>query len=129
MLNDDTPAEPTGPVTDDRLRLIFTCCHPALAPENRIALTPTDWGRRSCRVRLNPDEFYVYKPTLRAGRPAILKRGIGGKATKMIYPTDTTVGRTTQFVDVPEADRRPLSLTDTEVEELAGPGFFAVATP
>jgi RNA polymerase sigma-70 factor (ECF subfamily) len=39
MLNDDTPAEPTGPVTDDRLRLVFTCCHPALAPENRIALT------------------------------------------------------------------------------------------
>ena len=39
MLTDDTPAEPTGPVTDDRLRLIFTCCHPALAPENRIALT------------------------------------------------------------------------------------------
>ena len=39
MINDDTPAEPTGPVTDDRLRLVFTCCHPALAPENRIALT------------------------------------------------------------------------------------------
>ena len=39
MLTDDTPAEPSGPVTDDRLRLMFTCCHPALAPENRIALT------------------------------------------------------------------------------------------
>ncbi len=39
MLIDDTPPEPTGPVEDDRLRLIFTCCHPALAPENRIALT------------------------------------------------------------------------------------------
>jgi RNA polymerase sigma-70 factor (ECF subfamily) len=39
MLHDDTPAEPTGPVEDDRLRLIFTCCHPALAPEARIALT------------------------------------------------------------------------------------------
>jgi RNA polymerase sigma-70 factor (ECF subfamily) len=39
MLQDDTPAEPTGTVTEDRLRLIFTCCHPALAPENRIALT------------------------------------------------------------------------------------------
>lgn len=39
MLIDDTPHEPTGPVTDDRLRLIFTCCHPALAPENRVALT------------------------------------------------------------------------------------------
>jgi RNA polymerase sigma-70 factor (ECF subfamily) len=39
MIADDTPPEPTGPVTDDRLRLIFTCCHPALAPENRVALT------------------------------------------------------------------------------------------
>ncbi|MGD9695474.1 MAG: RNA polymerase sigma factor [Thermoleophilia bacterium] len=39
MLHDDTPHEPTGPVEDDRLRLIFTCCHPALATEARIALT------------------------------------------------------------------------------------------
>jgi RNA polymerase sigma-70 factor (ECF subfamily) len=39
MIADDTPHEPTGPVEDDRLRLIFTCCHPALAPENRVALT------------------------------------------------------------------------------------------
>jgi RNA polymerase sigma-70 factor (ECF subfamily) len=35
----DEPTEPTGPVEDDRLRLVFTCCHPALAPENRVALT------------------------------------------------------------------------------------------
>ncbi|GAA4108967.1 RNA polymerase sigma factor [Knoellia locipacati] len=39
MLTDDTPPEPTGPVTDDRLRLIFTCCHPALAEPARVALT------------------------------------------------------------------------------------------
>lgn len=39
MLNDNVIPEPTGPVEDDRLRLIFTCCHPALAPEARIALT------------------------------------------------------------------------------------------
>jgi RNA polymerase sigma-70 factor (ECF subfamily) len=39
MYHDDTPHEPTGPVEDDRLRLLFTCCHPALAPEARIALT------------------------------------------------------------------------------------------
>ncbi|MGH3412751.1 MAG: RNA polymerase sigma factor, partial [Marmoricola sp.] len=39
MVDDDTPHEPTGPVEDDRLRLLFTCCHPALAPEARIALT------------------------------------------------------------------------------------------
>ncbi len=35
----DDPPEPTGPIEDDRLRLVFTCCHPALAPENRVALT------------------------------------------------------------------------------------------
>ncbi|MFN7124091.1 MAG: RNA polymerase sigma factor, partial [Hydrogenophaga sp.] len=40
MMYDDSPPEPTGPVSDDRLRLIFTCCHPALAPEARVALTP-----------------------------------------------------------------------------------------
>src|SRR6476659_2539937 len=39
MIQDDTPHEPTGIVEDDRLRLIFTCCHPALAPEVRVALT------------------------------------------------------------------------------------------
>jgi RNA polymerase sigma-70 factor (ECF subfamily) len=39
MIEDDTPHEPTGIVEDDRLRLIFTCCHPALAPEVRVALT------------------------------------------------------------------------------------------
>lgn len=39
MLTDDSPGPDEGPVTDDRLRLIFTCCHPALALENRVALT------------------------------------------------------------------------------------------
>jgi pyruvate, water dikinase len=76
-------------------------------------------GEAVVQGAVNPDEFYVYKPALRAGRPAILRRSVGGKATKMIYTTDTTVGRTTQFVDVPEPDRRRLSLTDSEVEELA----------
>ncbi len=39
MLSDETPLEPTGPVEDDRLRLVFTCCHPALGVEARVALT------------------------------------------------------------------------------------------
>lgn len=39
MIIDDTPPEPTGVIQDDRLRLVFTCCHPALAPQNRVALT------------------------------------------------------------------------------------------
>jgi pyruvate, water dikinase len=76
-------------------------------------------GEAVVQGAVNPDEFYVYKPALIAGRPAILKRGVGGKAIKMVYTTDATVGKTTEFVDVPEADRRLLSLTDGEVAELA----------
>jgi pyruvate,water dikinase len=68
---------------------------------------------------VNPDEFYVYKPALRAGRPAVLKRGLGAKATKMVYADETAVGLTTEFVDVTPADSRLFSLTDAEVEELA----------
>src|SRR4051812_38573902 len=68
---------------------------------------------------VNPDEFYVYKPALAAGRAAILKRGVGEKATKMVYTASTEVGRTTEFVDVDPAERRVLSLTDDEVLELA----------
>lgn len=68
---------------------------------------------------VNPDEFYVYKLALRAERPAVLKRGVGAKATKMVYTGDATVGRTTEFVDVDPADSRLLSLSDDEVTELA----------
>jgi pyruvate, water dikinase len=76
-------------------------------------------GEAVVQGAVNPDEFYVYKPSLRAGRPAILKRGVGGKAIKMIYTTDATVGKTTEFVDVEESQRGLLSLTDDEVTELA----------
>jgi pyruvate,water dikinase len=76
-------------------------------------------GEAVVQGAVNPDEFYVYKPALRAGRPAILKRGVGAKAIKMVYTSDARVGRTTEFVDVPEPERRRLSLTDAEVEELA----------
>jgi pyruvate,water dikinase len=76
-------------------------------------------GEAVVQGAVNPDEFYVYKPALRADRPAILKRSIGSKATKMVYTDDRAVGRTTEFVDVPDAQRLLLSLTDEDVTELA----------
>ncbi|HET9647414.1 MAG TPA: phosphoenolpyruvate synthase [Microlunatus sp.] len=76
-------------------------------------------GEAVVQGAVNPDEFYVYKPAVRAGRPAVLKRGVGAKAIKMVYTADRTVGRTTEFVDVDEAERGLLSLTDEEVTELA----------
>ncbi|MDF1605864.1 phosphoenolpyruvate synthase [Nocardioides sp. YIM 152315] len=68
---------------------------------------------------VNPDEFYVYKPSLQAGRPAILKRGVGTKATKMVYTDNTTIGSTTEFVPVDPHESRALSITDADVEALA----------
>jgi len=76
-------------------------------------------GEAVVQGAVNPDEFYVYKPALRAGRPAILKRDVGGKATKMVFTKDKTVGRTTEFVDVEEGQRLLFSVTDQEVEDLA----------
>ncbi|MGO1226972.1 phosphoenolpyruvate synthase [Brachybacterium sp. AOP42-E1-35] len=71
---------------------------------------------------VNPDEFYVFKPGLREDRPAILKRQIGEKATKMVYAHGegaTTVGRTVEFIEVDVAARSRLSLTDQQVTDLA----------
>ena len=76
-------------------------------------------GEAVVQGAVNPDEFYIYKPALRAGRPAILKRGVGSKATKMVYTAQEQPGQTTQFVDVDQADRRRLSLSDADITELA----------
>ena len=76
-------------------------------------------GEAVVQGAVNPDEFYVYKPALEAGRPAILKRQVGEKAVAMRYTGDTGVGRTIEFFDVAEEDRRRFSITDAEVEELA----------
>lgn len=76
-------------------------------------------GEAVVQGAVNPDEFYVYKPALRAGRPAILKRQLGEKAVAMRYADGNQVGTSTRFVDVAEADRARFSITDAEVEELA----------
>jgi pyruvate, water dikinase len=76
-------------------------------------------GEAVVQGAVNPDEFYAYKPALRAGRPAVLRRGVGQKALKMVYSDDPAVGHTTRLVPVEEAQRRLLSLTDAQVEELA----------
>ncbi|MBS0319900.1 MAG: phosphoenolpyruvate synthase [Proteobacteria bacterium] len=76
-------------------------------------------GETVVQGAVNPDEFYVWKPNLAAGRPAILRKSVGGKAIKMIYAGEQSAGRSTQTVEVPVAERQRFSLTDAEVEELA----------
>ncbi|MGB4777633.1 phosphoenolpyruvate synthase [Microbacterium sp.] len=76
-------------------------------------------GEAVVQGAVNPDEFYVYKPALRAGRPAILKRQVGEKAVALRYADDVTTGGSTAWTEVPEAERGVFSITDAEVEELA----------
>jgi len=76
-------------------------------------------GEAVVQGAVNPDEFYVYKPSLAAGKKAILKKTLGHKALKMRYTSDTSLGKTIEFVDVPEDDQHRFSITDAEVEELA----------
>ncbi|MEV7605682.1 phosphoenolpyruvate synthase [Paenarthrobacter sp. NPDC089322] len=76
-------------------------------------------GEAVVQGAVNPDEFYVHKPALTAGRPAVLKRGLGEKAVQMVYTDSAEVGRTVDFVPVPAELRSRFSLTDAEVEQLA----------
>ena len=76
-------------------------------------------GESVVQGAVNPDEFYVYKPNLAAGRPAILRKSVGTKATRMIFASDGVAGRSTRVVDVPVSEQVRFSLTDAQVEELA----------
>nr|WP_180202548.1 phosphoenolpyruvate synthase [Pseudomonas sp. SbOxS1]NYU01995.1 phosphoenolpyruvate synthase [Pseudomonas sp. SbOxS1] len=76
-------------------------------------------GETVVQGAVNPDEFYVHKGTLAAGRPAILRRNLGSKAIKMIYGDEAKAGRSVKTVDVDKAERARFCLTDAEVSELA----------
>jgi pyruvate,water dikinase len=76
-------------------------------------------GETVVKGAVNPDEFYVYKPALEQGRPAILGRNLGSKLIKMQFAASSDVARPVETVDVAEAERKHFSITDSEVEELA----------
>jgi len=76
-------------------------------------------GEAVVQGAVNPDEFYAYKPNVRAGRPSVLKRGLGEKAKKMIYTADRKLGRTVEFVPVATEERQRFCLTDSDIEALA----------
>jgi pyruvate,water dikinase len=68
---------------------------------------------------VNPDEFYVHKPLLERGKPAIVRRALGSKLQKMVFGKSAQAGKSTKVVDVPENERNAFSLKDSEVLELA----------
>jgi len=76
-------------------------------------------GETVVQGAVNPDEFYVHKPTLAAGRPAVLSRKRGSKAMKMVYTAEKSAGKSTRTIDVEGDDRMRFCLTDEQVMELA----------
>jgi len=86
-----------------------------------VVFITASWGLGETVVQgaVNPDEFYVYKPGLRAGHDAVLRRTLGAKAIKMVYAAPDDAGRRVATVDVPEAERRRFCLNDDDVLALA----------
>ena len=76
-------------------------------------------GETVVQGAVNPDEFYVHKPTLRAGKPAVLRKTMGSKLIKMTFTDSAQAGKSVQTVDVPVADRKKFSISNEEITELA----------
>ena len=76
-------------------------------------------GETVVQGAVNPDEFYVHKPKLAEGRPAIIRRNLGSKLIRMEFADAKQAGRSTRTLDVAEADRHRFALEDADVLELA----------
>ena len=76
-------------------------------------------GETVVQGAVNPDEFYVHKPILDAGKYPIIRKTLGSKLIKMEFESDKSAGRTVRTVDVAPEDRRQFAITDEDVIELA----------
>jgi len=85
-----------------------------------VVFITASWGLGETVVQgaVNPDEFYVYKPALRAGKYAILRRNLGGKALKMVYAPQGS-GERVRTVPVPPEDQRRFCLSEADLVTLA----------
>ncbi|RAP57750.1 phosphoenolpyruvate synthase [Oleiagrimonas sp. MCCC 1A03011] len=74
-------------------------------------------GEMVVQGAVNPDEFYVFKPTLRDGKPAVLRRQLGSKQQRMVY--SDTDGERVRIEETPADLRSRFCITDADVEELS----------
>lgn len=76
-------------------------------------------GETVVQGAVNPDEFYVHKPTLAAGRHPVLSRKMGSKNIKMVYADGCTQGKTIETINTSEAERNSFCLNDEQLLDLA----------
>lgn len=74
-------------------------------------------GEMVVQGAVNPDEFYVFKPTLALGKPAVLRRSLGAKQQRMVYSDKP--GERVRIEETPAEDRHRFCITDADVEELS----------
>lgn len=86
-----------------------------------LVFITSSWGLGECVVQgaVNPDEFYVYKPALRAGKKAVIRRNLGSKAIKMIYNSEASAEEFVTTVDVSAEDANRFSLSEADIETLS----------
>lgn len=85
-----------------------------------VVLITSSYGLGEMVVQgaVNPDEFYVYKPSLKNGKSAVIRRSLGSKLNKMIFTDNRAAGKSVRIVEVPKEECSRFSLNDKEVEEL-----------
>ncbi len=79
-------------------------------------------GETVVQGAVNPDEFYVHKPMLKAGNRALIRRNLGSKLIQMVFATPeekAANGKLVRTIDVPTLQQHAYSLTDADVEQLA----------
>ncbi len=88
---------------------------------DQVVFITSSWGLGEMVVQgaVNPDEFYVHKPTLNAGHPSVVRRTIGSKLIKMVYADGKDLGTQVEITDTTAAEQSQFSLADTEIMELA----------
>ena len=86
-----------------------------------VVLITSSYGLGESVVQgsVNPDELYVYKPNLAAGRPAVLRKSLGSKTSRMVFGERAQAGSSTRVVETEIAMRRRFSISDAQAEELA----------
>lgn len=76
-------------------------------------------GEMVVQGAVNPDEFYISKALLNAGKPAVIRRNLGSKQQKMVYADEHSAGKSVKIVPVDKAERNQFSLSNEELLELA----------
>ncbi|MBW4015353.1 phosphoenolpyruvate synthase [Moraxella osloensis] len=76
-------------------------------------------GEMVVQGAVNPDEFYISKALLNAGKPAVIRRNLGSKQQKMVYADEHSAGKSVKIVPVDKAERNQFSLSNEELIELA----------